>query len=766
MSGRAFHLPFSSISRGRGRVRFLLTFAVAALLIFGIIGAGPLDALAIPVNEFRITSLTLEGQDLMRAQYYEFHKMSLSWEIPGSVQEGQYFTITLDPDLNLHPNTLEQLSPLKYMDTVIADLSVDVGAGTITYTFNSEAEGLHEFSGLVEFNVSIKGASPTRQDINGDGVSDVQAPWDYFKAGTKETITITAGDESREIVITHIGFPTVPESIYNINSWMNTTVIEHAIPWAPSVTGDFIQTWAEVTNNDQYQDKSLTLNPPYALDMTLDLMFDPTIATFETRAPIKISTQEAVQTGANLTYSTTDVKYFSYDLLPFDPASSTYTIDFAALGYPAAKPANTRYIVEYFMNHISAVPYSHYGTSAPTNMATISYLGSTDLVADAADIPYRYFDGAFWFPTTSRVQADANAKVLSEFTSLRIVKRWDTPPSTTIPDVTFRITGDGEQARSFDYATNSYIPITDEMSTLTAGAESLTFNRLPFKNAAGATIVYDVAEVTPAGFESTSTVSGMEWTFTNTSTVDIPVSVRWLTGVPFGLPYVQVRLYADGLLVDRVSIDATTDWSHTFRGLPYLNSRGEVIDYTIEQDGYTLHSSEILGSEETGFVIPLAHLISIDVSKVWVGKTGSPTTVKLFADGVDTGKTIVLNATQGWKDTFVDLVAYHDEKEIVYTVNEVPLADYTWVVSGSPVGGFTITNTWIDSTPAPGRVVSTAPSPTNPPQAPAKPARTVTIPENRSPKTADPELAPIVTLVGAVGLCGLATTMKRCRWAR
>ena len=87
--------------------------------------------------------------------------------------------------------------------------------------------------------------------------------------------------------------------------------------------------------------------------------------------------------------------------------------------------------------------------------------------------------------------------------------------------------------------------------------------------------------------------------------------------------------------------------------------------------------------------------ISVKASKQWVGPIGSAVTVHLFADDVDTGKTVTLNAANNWEDTFTNLRKYKPgtTTEIKYTVKEDTIANYNGVVSGDMATGFTITNT-------------------------------------------------------------------------
>ena len=87
------------------------------------------------------------------------------------------------------------------------------------------------------------------------------------------------------------------------------------------------------------------------------------------------------------------------------------------------------------------------------------------------------------------------------------------------------------------------------------------------------------------------------------------------------------------------------------------------------------------------------------VSKSWVGPAAGPVTVRLYADGADTGRTLELSADNGWAGSFDDLPANEGGRAIAYTVSEdaVPQG-YESSVTGSAAAGFTVTNTNTETT--------------------------------------------------------------------
>mgnify|MGYP000914281939 CR=1 FL=1 len=94
----------------------------------------------------------------------------------------------------------------------------------------------------------------------------------------------------------------------------------------------------------------------------------------------------------------------------------------------------------------------------------------------------------------------------------------------------------------------------------------------------------------------------------------------------------------------------------------------------------------------------------VSVKKAWKdennqdGKRPSSVTVKLLADGQDTGKTLELTEANGWAGSFKDLDADKGGTPIQYTVVEVTVAGYTSEITGDAASGFTITNSYSPET--------------------------------------------------------------------
>ena len=153
---------------------------------------------------------------------------------------------------------------------------------------------------------------------------------------------------------------------------------------------------------------------------------------------------------------------------------------------------------------------------------------------------------------------------------------------------------------------------------------------------------------------------------------------------------IAVRLFADGTEVTSKIVTANDNWSWSFTGLDKYNSGTEIV-YTISEDTVADYTTVVDGYNIANTHTP--EKISISGSKTWDdadnqdGKRPESITVRLFADGTEViSKTVTANDNWSW--SFTDLDKYNSGTEIVYTISEDTVADYTTVVDG-----YNITNT-------------------------------------------------------------------------
>ena len=153
---------------------------------------------------------------------------------------------------------------------------------------------------------------------------------------------------------------------------------------------------------------------------------------------------------------------------------------------------------------------------------------------------------------------------------------------------------------------------------------------------------------------------------------------------------ITVRLFADGTEVTSKEVTANDNWSWSFTGLDKYNSGTEIV-YTISEDTVADYTTVVDGYNITNTHTP--EKISISGSKTWDdadnqdGKRPESITVRLFADGTEVASKAV-TANDNWSWSFTGLDKYNSGTEIVYTISEDTVADYTTVVDG-----YNITNT-------------------------------------------------------------------------
>lgn len=151
-------------------------------------------------------------------------------------------------------------------------------------------------------------------------------------------------------------------------------------------------------------------------------------------------------------------------------------------------------------------------------------------------------------------------------------------------------------------------------------------------------------------------------------------------------------------------------------------------------------------------------MVSIPVTKKWVGPEGGAVTVHLLADGDDTGKTITLDERGGWTGSFDGLRKIADDgHEIVYTVSEDPVESYTAAVTGDAVSGYTVTNTKEDVPNTPGDPQGTPGNPpdnsSGAPDTPDNPQDNSSVTSSSAPKTGDDATVPAALLIAAFAAC-------------
>lgn len=164
----------------------------------------------------------------------------------------------------------------------------------------------------------------------------------------------------------------------------------------------------------------------------------------------------------------------------------------------------------------------------------------------------------------------------------------------------------------------------------------------------------------------------------------------------------QVILVKDGIETDQtMTLNEWNHWKGSFTDLlKYDENDGHAIQYAIKEVPVPNYSAWIQQSD-TGYMITNTNIEtrSIPVHKKWIGPKVNSIILSLYADGKDTGKTLLLNEENEWKSSFDSLIKYDalDGHEIVYSIQEQELSDYSSSVQGDMIEGFVLTNTNIST---------------------------------------------------------------------
>ena len=162
---------------------------------------------------------------------------------------------------------------------------------------------------------------------------------------------------------------------------------------------------------------------------------------------------------------------------------------------------------------------------------------------------------------------------------------------------------------------------------------------------------------------------------------------------------IRVQLYAgDQKLGKEVVLSADNKWTHTFEKLAE-KANGQDIHYSVKEvdvpEGYTVTEES---KEKGDVVLTNTHTpstVDIPVTKIWVdndnqdGLRPAKITVKLLANGGEVARKDITSETD-WKETFTGLPKFKDGKEIVYTLQEEEVNNYSPSIDQE---SYTITNT-------------------------------------------------------------------------
>ena len=296
-------------------------------------------------------------------------------------------------------------------------------------------------------------------------------------------------------------------------------------------------------------------------------------------------------------------------------------------------------------------------------------------------------------------------------------------------------------------------PVAVEGKKLTLTAKEKTdantwvasFTNLP-QYEAGKEITYSIKEVdVPAGYEAS--VTGQVVTNThNPDTVILSGTKVWKDNNNQDgkrTTSVKVQILNGDKVVQEIEVSEKTGWKFESKKLPKYEN-GKEITYTVKETAMTEYKATITTDKDGKYTITNEHTpekTAVKGHKIWKdednkdGIRPASITVKLLADGKETGQTATVSETSGWTYEFTGLDRYQEGKEIAYTVEEVNVPDgYT-----ASVEGYNITNTHTPEKPTPGK-----------PNEPGKPKKGGELPNTGSESNQ-------VALIAGIALLGLGT---------
>lgn len=296
-------------------------------------------------------------------------------------------------------------------------------------------------------------------------------------------------------------------------------------------------------------------------------------------------------------------------------------------------------------------------------------------------------------------------------------------------------------------------PVAVEGKKLTLTAKDKTdantwvasFTNLP-QYEAGKEITYSIKEVdVPAGYEASVTGQVVTNNYTPETVILSGAKVWDDNNNQDGKrsDKVKVQILNGDKVVQEIEVSEKTGWKFESKKLPKYEN-GKEIKYTVKETAMTEYKATITSDKDGKYTITNEHTpekTSVKGKKIWKdeenkdGIRPASITVKLLADGKETGQTATVSETSGWTYEFTGLDRYQEGKEIAYTVEEVNVPDgYT-----ASVEGYNITNTHTPEKPTPGK-----------PNEPGKPKKGGELPNTGSESNQ-------ATLVAGIALLGLGT---------
>lgn len=273
---------------------------------------------------------------------------------------------------------------------------------------------------------------------------------------------------------------------------------------------------------------------------------------------------------------------------------------------------------------------------------------------------------------------------------LTVKKEWETFGNVlTLPDVELSLLADGVVVQ-----------------TVTVGASEEwkhTFTELPkYKYAdgkGGNLIKYEIKETPVVGYDAPEYTVNADGSITVLNTLDtVYLIVRKIwddennyDGLRPG--EIEVKLLADGEVVETVKIGSGNNWWHRFTDLPKYDGDGNIINYTVEETPVANYEAPEYGYNTAGTYVAITNThvpltTTVSVTKEWDDETDRDQArpesimVRLYRDGQAYGlapynEPVELSADNDWSYEFTDLYRYDGYGEpYVYEIREYDIDNY------------------------------------------------------------------------------------------
>lgn len=323
---------------------------------------------------------------------------------------------------------------------------------------------------------------------------------------------------------------------------------------------------------------------------------------------------------------------------------------------------------------------------------------------DEHDQPYRY--------TVAELDPPANYIPSVEYgTSSAVITNTYTSPRRTVTAVKNWVGGPGQKPtiyfklyRQTNDSVEKEAVADAELKELPDGTSTVSWADLPQTDERGREYQYSVEETdatgtaaVPQGYVSENP-TGLAVTNTNVETVTLSGQKIWDdANDQDGKRAEQIKLWllADGHRIQEKEVTAATDWQYSFADLPKY-AAGELVEYTIEEEAVPGYTPMYDGTNVTNRHLP--ETIDIMVDKHWAdaddqdGKRPDLITVELWADEEKVEEKSITQAADGsWSTVFVGVPKYKAGEEILYSVREVAVDQYSTEIDQTD-GQYTITN--------------------------------------------------------------------------